>query len=124
MEKFTEYDIGVVFPIDTQLFLVRTIDDENGLRFEFRDSKIGMALSLTFDSYSMYRVSNESYRHRVWDQISTASFVVASNDSDFIQWFHCESSNLYIDSNIKHYLILSADDYIDVLSFDAPLVTI
>lgn len=43
-------------------------------------------------------------------------------DSLYLQWFHEQSLDIHINDEIKHYLILTPDDVIEVLDSEIPTV--
>ncbi|ABI62560.1 hypothetical protein [Granulibacter bethesdensis] len=50
--------------------------------------------------------------------------IVIVENSDFLEWFHNESLNLYIKDTIFHVMILTQDDWIDVLCLNLPKINI
>jgi len=79
-------------------------------------------LVIYFDSLFSYRVTNESYRLKfiMVHNIEKPSFFIVK-DSSYISWFKDESFHVY-QSNILHYIILTGNDIIDVISEFKPSV--
>jgi hypothetical protein len=90
----------------------------------FSDPSSNFDVVIKFDSHLMYRVSDESYRLKRTSELSEFSFVMKAEESSFIDWFHDESLNIYNKDRIYHFLILSSDDVIDVLSYEDPSITL
>lgn len=122
MKEFKKYDCKLNIPCKTELYLDEVSDNKNGLVFVFYDPKSYFHVEIKFQSYLMYRVSDESYRLKRTYELPEFSFVMKAERSSFIEWFHEESLNVYSGDRIFHFLILSADDVIDVLSYQNPLI--
>jgi hypothetical protein len=44
-------------------------------------------------------------------------------NSSYLEWFNAQSAGVHTDKNIIHYLIVTVNDVVDVLSSQKPLVT-
>ena len=55
--------------------------------------------------------------------MSDASIFISTN-SEYLYWFNCESLGIYSKENLKHYIILTSENVIDVVALDEPAVTI
>lgn len=124
MQKFIPHDSGLELLHRIELYLDEVRDDRNGLAFCFSDPSSKFHVEVKFDSHLMYRVSDESYRLKRTSELSEFSFVMVTEESSFIDWFHEESLNIYAKDRIYHFLILSSDDVIDVLSYREPSLTL
>ncbi len=124
MKKFIPYDSKLDLPHKIELYLNEVRDNKDGLVFLFADPTSRFLVEVKFDSHLMYRVSDESYRLKRTGELSEFSFVMEAEESSFIDWFHEESLNIYIKDRIYHFLILSSDDVIDVLSYQKPSITL
>jgi hypothetical protein len=124
MKKFVSHDSKLDLPYAIELYLDEVRDNKNGLVFLFSDPSSKFQVEVKFDSQLMYRVSDESYRLKRTSELPEFSFVMKADESSFIDWFHEESLNIYTKDRIHHFLILSSDDVIDVLSYEEPSITL
>lgn len=124
MKKFVPHDLNLDLPYGIELYLSEVKDNKNGLVFLFSDPSSKFHIEVKFDSHLMYRVSDESYRLKRTSELSEFSFVMQTEESSFIDWFHDQSLNIYLKDRIYHFLILSSDDVIDVLSYEEPSITL
>lgn len=49
---------------------------------------------------------------------------ITKNNSSFVRWFNEESCEKFVDKNIEHYVFITEDDIIEVISAIAPQITI
>lgn len=124
MKKFIPHDFKLDLPYKIELYLDEVRDNKSGLAFLFSDPNSKFHVEVKFDSHLMYRVSDESYRLKRTSELPEFSFVMKADESSFIDWFHEESLNIYTKDRIYHFLILSSDDVIDVLSYEDPSITL
>lgn len=124
MKKFVPHDLNLDMPYGIELYLSEVKDNKSGLAFLFTDPSSMFQVEVKFDSHLMYRVSDESYRLKRTSELPEFSFVMKADQSSFIDWFHEESLNIYTKDRIYHFLILSSDDVIDVLSYEEPSITL
>lgn len=124
MKNFIPHDFKLDLPHKVELYLDEVRDNKNGLVFIFSDPSSKFHVEVKFDSHLMYRVSDESYRLKRTSELSEFSFLMKTDESSFIKWFHEESFNVYTKDRIYHFLILSSDDVIDVLSYEDPSITL
>ena len=101
---------------------------------ELKDSKDGVLIKLDvlnstkkvkilFSSVFSYRYSGESFRLVTLSKLPARPIIQCVGDSEYLRWFHSESQELYKDLKLQHYLIITADDVIDVISDVEPIVT-
>lgn len=108
-----------------KLFLDKITDDENGLSIFISTDK-ERKLIINFDCFYSYRNTDESYRLNAINKLrgmSDASIFISTN-SEYLYWFNCESLGIYSKENLKHYIILTSENVIDVVALDEPAVTI
>ncbi len=118
MENFDKYELGVTIDENGSFYLESISDSKNGLAITHLDSKNNLRLVLNFGIVYCYRVTNESYRLKFLEETEgkLSGIVSTTSNSDFLHWFHEESKNIYINNNVIHFLVVSADDVIDILS--------
>ena len=84
-------------------------------------------LLIKFDSYFTYRKIHESFALQIIDLLSDQNMVpstlVEAENSDYVQWFKTEGDGVVSDIQIKHYLVLTIDAIIEVLTDETPTVT-
>ncbi len=83
---------------------------------------------ITFSSIESYRVTNESFlfsgKYDIGGEINRSAMYV-TQDSEYITWLKNVSNNIYdenIFKNIKHFLIFTNEEVIEIISNDEPLV--
>lgn len=80
--------------------------------------------SVRFDSVLLVRVTDEAGRLQLLTQLAGRhGFVMVDNESLLIQWIGDESMGTRDLGRAKHYVILSGEEVIDVVSFDQPSIT-
>lgn len=101
---------------------------------ELKDNKDGVSITLDvlnsthqvkiiFASVFAYRYSGESFRLITLSKLDARPLLQDMDDSEYLQWFHLESKGLYKNLKLKHYLIITADDFIDVISDVDPVIS-
>ena len=102
--------------------------DRNGiLNICLIDPKNGK-VSFAFDSYLVYRKLDEGdslifLAQFAKDRVSRQSLYLAS-ESEFVSWFVEQSYNIRDTSSLFHYVIVSNNDIIDVISLGEPKIEI
>ena len=96
--------------------LTITLEDERNRRFQFR-----------FSNYPVYRNILEEYRTKLWDLVKGMQGPLGQTwlvlDSPWIASLQEAEPLLEIHSpNLKHYVVCTGDDVIEVLSNEKPIV--
>lgn len=100
----------------------KVLDDQRGLSIilqvkskSITDSK---TVEILFDAYSMYRNCDESYRAKtITDQdMKFLKVFYSVENSQLLHWFNSESLGIYSGTNYVHYSIVTAADWLDVIS--------
>jgi hypothetical protein len=127
MYEFSLWDLNLpknIGPVSCVDFL----DDKKGFTVKLTDSMGADAkYAVNFGWVYSYKVSNESFRLRLLDELhkdnlyKNHQFFFVEN-SEWISWLHTETQRVYEGHNIKHYLIITSEDVIDVLSEHEPTV--
>lgn len=109
----------------SKLTLKKIIDDENGLSIITETANNQEAI-INFDFFYSYRNTDESYRLKTINELRcmSESSIFISTNSDYLDWFNYESLGIYSNEKQKHYVILTSENVIDVLSLDEPSITI
>jgi len=129
MNESETYNFWKLVADQPQKMIVDSVHDEDeGLIILLRyssgknESKL---LRLLYDPYISYGNMDESYRVRAIDNCAgklRSTFYIVK-DSNFIEWFHEESKNIYKDRDIVHYAIITVADCIDILSDYPPEIS-
>ena len=81
-------------------------------------------IQIVFDWVHSFRITDEGDLLKLQDDLSgqmlTGFYVVEG--SEYLSWFNNQSYNIHNNDNIVHYLIVTSDDAIDVLSSVKPLI--
>jgi hypothetical protein len=113
--------------IPAKLHLDSLQDDFTGLKLILStEHENTPALIVLFEHYFSYRNTDESERMKTLNRypILTSGkypfFVL--EESDFIEWLKRESLDT-LDENLKHFIICTPNDIVDILSIDMPVVS-
>ena len=101
-------------------------DDNEGFRIILEhESGKGPLLKVTFGKFLAYRNIDESNRLKLWNEhkdIAEKHTFYEVENSIWVKWFVNENKGKYESSEIKHYMILTSQDVIEVLSYDEPQI--
>ncbi|MCL9674582.1 hypothetical protein [Citrobacter sp. MNAZ 1397] len=82
-------------------------------------------IDIVFDWVHSFRVTDEGDLLKLQDELNgqmlTGIYLVEG--SEYLIWFNNQSANIHDNDEIVHYLIVTSDDVIDVLSSVKPLIT-
>ena len=80
-------------------------------------------LNLSFDWIHSFRLTDEGDLLKMQDeqqgQMITGLYLV--ENSAYLKWFNEQSADAHSDENIAHYLIVTTNDVVDVLSSENPV---
>ena len=120
MTSFNKWD--PLEGIPNRLYVEGLHDDYEGFRILLKGEKItDRLLRVYFDAPLAYRSSSECENSLNLFDPGNGCFYT-SQDSDFHKWFNVESSDIYSDILVTHYVFLAANSIIDVLSIDEPKI--
>lgn len=116
-------------PIDNipdRLYLEGLYDDYEGFRLLLRseNSQEGI-IRIRFDAHLAYRNTDESERLQTLNnhiQLCGHWPLFIVEESDFTEWLIVESYVIRNATDIVHYMIVTPNDIVDVLSVEAPVV--
>lgn len=123
MEKWNAWN--PVENIPASLYLEELKDSHLGLSLHLKESSSSqLALHVFFDSAISYRNHNEGDVINMLSQqgAETNNPLCIVENSDYLKWFHNESCGIYKSKKLVHYLFLTPDDIVDVLSAYSPTV--
>lgn len=72
-------------------------------------------LKIVFDGVLSYRVTQETGRTTFFKEYPITNFM-KSKDSEFLRWFYRESGEFFGEWDLTHFLIVTEDNVIDVIS--------
>lgn len=131
IEKWTKWE--PVMDLPDKIFLEKLIDDKKGLTIEFNDELETTEIIVNFEnSVVSYRNSDEGKRLNTLEFLnekygkifySNWSFFKVNN-SLYLKWLNDETYDMYTDYNIEHYVFLTSNDIVDVLSSYPPKIRI
>lgn len=117
MENFKEIDLGFDLDFNKPMFL-KNLVDEGELSIFVSQSGSDENLKISFSSVYSYRNTNESYRLKTSfvreGKIPTLLSIV--ENSTFLRWFQEESQYIYSEENLRHFMIFTNEEVIDVIS--------
>lgn len=127
MEKWTKW-----IPVDgipSTFYNESVLDDKSGLTLTFKDDiKDQIVLIVKFEGLVLsYRNTDEGslgkMLHDLQNQYDTTEWSLFNlENSEYIQWFLSQSGKIYSEKEINHYVFLTSDDVIEVLSTYKPSV--
>ncbi|HCM9481412.1 hypothetical protein [Enterobacter roggenkampii] len=82
-----------------------------------------MKIKISFDWVHSFRLTDEGDLLKMQDEqqgnMITGIYLV--ENSSYLGWFNEQSADVHIDEDITHYLIVTTNDVVDVLSSEKPL---
>ena len=99
------------------------IDDKNGLTIKIEDNqKYELKGHLRFSAHHAYRNFNEADLHGYWKELGGAftTGIYVASDSELMRWAAKQSIDRNLHRDIKHYMVVSVEDVLEVLSFEPP----
>lgn len=86
---------------------------------------INNVIKVVFDWIHSFRVTDEGdllkMQNELNGQMKTGIYIV--DKSNYLSWFNEQSANIHDAGSVHHYLIVTGDDVIDVLSSVNPMIT-
>ncbi|MGJ0190848.1 hypothetical protein ACR6A7_00700 [Pantoea sp. RRHST58] len=124
-EKILSLDIGFNSFKNSQLKDVKYFSGTLELTFNLSDGYVKSNVLVTFEWIHSFRVTDEGDLLKMQDdlngQMITGIYTVEG--SHYLSWFNEQSANIHDGGYINHYLIVTGDDVIEVLSSVSPTIT-
>lgn len=100
----------------------RLVDEGSCLTICLVSADTTKNISLQFEKPLMYRLCDESFVLNFPDKsdIDGMHSLYLFQNSELIKWMKNESRNSVTTEEVFHYIIITDEEYIDVLSFDEP----
>lgn len=114
-----------------EIWLESLLQDRNGLKIQF-ECNDGKKIDIIFGYTALScRVTDEGdmlQSINYWSEEYGNDFftwpLYKSNNSSFIKWFNEESCEKFVDKTLEHYVFITEDDVIEVISATPPQITI
>jgi len=116
MNDFIKWD--PVSPAPDDLYFVNLTDNGGSIEIRLAEMKDDRILILKFKGVMSYQVADEGARSKSLYKNPTYRGFVISNNSSYLDWFHRESQEMFIDWDLKHYAIGNVNNIIDIISGD------
>lgn len=114
-------------------FGCKTLDSENGLTVFLMDQSWSEQGRICFERGLLaYRVTDEGKRLKLMASLDktygTAFYAEAMffqvEQSEYLEWFNEQTFNSYDSFKITHYVVLSANEIVEVLATQEPTITV
>jgi hypothetical protein len=109
------------------------LDGKDGVILEFSDENCERKVVVNFeggvlsyrntDEGSLLETLNYLDQHYGTDFYSNWSLFKVKN-SEYLNWFHKESCGIYESEEVEHYVFLTPNDVIEILSISPPSITV
>lgn len=116
-----------------KMYLEKLVDDKNGTLLFFKRKDDDNTLEVFFEgSILSLRSTDEGRRIKTinfldekygTDFYAKWTFFKVANSS-YVEWFNQETYNMYVTYDVKHYVFLTPDDVIEILSTYEPNMSI
>jgi len=107
------------------VYVQKLLDDSTGLQVFFRhDSDLEKMWCIRFGDTYGYRSFDESDLNAFWESIGghLVCGCYQTSNSDFLDWAKRQSVSQELPTSLSHYLFVSVNDVVDVLSFGEPTI--
>jgi len=123
---WTTFDAGIELPRVGDVDVEAIADTRDGFCVILR-SHSGHKVRIAFKQPLAYRNMDEGDRLRSLPMLKPTGdhlLMCFVEESEWLRWFHDESYDMHRSQDVRHYAILTPDDWIDVLSVTPPLVEV
>lgn len=107
-----------IFPAPKDLYFVNLTDYGGTIDIHLAEMKDDRILILRFKGVMSYQVTDEGARSRSLYKDPSYRGLVVSDKSDYLNWFHRESQEMFLDWDLKHYSVSNINNIIDIISGD------
>ena len=123
MKKYKFVSWSLIDGISDEVYVESIKDDSDGLRILI--SSEGKTVRILFKNKISYKVSQESYLLKLWNEIEIGKeklvFYKIEN-SWLIDDFNENTLNIYSNLKLVHYAIYTYTDCIDIISIEPPVI--
>lgn len=110
--------------IPSDVLITKIIDDESGVQIFLESTLREIFFRVRFKDVYLYQVSDESFRLKSLEKIKKSEVIQVFEKSYYLNYFHSQSFNIYREVKLKHFVVLTRSDYVDVLSINEPDIEI
>lgn len=117
--------------ISSKMYLEKLVNDKNGTLLMFKSKDDNDTVEVLFeDSILSLRSTDEGRRLKTINFLDKKygtefyakwTFFKVSNSS-YLEWIHQETYDMYTSYNVEHYVFLTPDDIVEILSTYEPIV--
>ena len=105
--------------------LFELFENSKGLQVLLSQHAKNIKIEICFPPVYSYRCTNESYRLKTLYSIEELpSLISVVENSLFLKWFHEESQDVYEGDNLKHFMIFTGEEFIDIISHVNPSIRV
>ncbi|WP_241602298.1 hypothetical protein [Rosenbergiella nectarea] len=106
------------FMLDKLMYLPSVLE-----LFLSNDNEGGIKIS--FNGFYSFRVIDESDVIKMQDEFDGEMILGIYNlvDSEYLEWFHEQSVGIHLDGNITHYMVVTVNDVIEIISCEKPVIS-
>lgn len=130
MEEWTKWE--PLEGISSKMHIEKLVDDKNGTVLLFKHENENITLKVVFEHSTLSLRSTDEGRRlktinfldeKYGTEFYTKWTFFRVNNSNYVEWFNQETYNMYDAYNIVHYVFLTPDDVIEILSTYEPIVS-
>lgn len=109
----------------THMYAEGLVDDSKGLSiFLSHPDRPDRILCIYFYAFYAYQSTNETYRHGLVESLEGISGTVfLSGNSGWVRYLVEESGGLLHELPLRHYIVVTIDDCIDIATKHEPVLT-
>ncbi len=125
VEKLLRFSRGEHNWQDVILVDLRYLSGSIEMIFSSTNSNESKKIKIVFDWMHSFRVTDEGDLLKMQDDLKgeMTTGIYTIENSHYLAWFNEQSDNIHDENVITHYLIVTGDDIIDVLSSVSPKVS-
>ena len=101
----------------------KIVDDAEGLHVVLSTEKdLSATFEVSFDAVHAYRNADEGDRTEYWRSLGgyLETGCYTAEESDFLDWALDQNVHGALPRGLQHFIVVSANDVLDVLSFESP----
>jgi hypothetical protein len=122
----SEYSPVIHVLFDTAPFVLASLTDAGGLLTMRLEGGGGRKINICFDGQVYYSKMDEGDALRTLVALKQESCLgfplVEARRSDLLDWFIEESFGIHTVESLRHYIVLTEDDLVNVVALDAPQI--
>lgn len=82
-------------------------------------------IKISFDWFHSFRVVDEGDVIKMLNSFNGEMIlgIYTLLDSEYLEWFHQQSLGIHLKENITHYMVVTMNDVIEILSSEKPVIS-